>query len=95
MWLSAQYRAFFYLKVCQLSSGSAMAAVVPIVVVPAVLFAVRLVVVPAVTVAIGINNASRCRFYNHNTRWWWRMVIPITMPVAIIIARVVRTIGTG
>lgn len=71
-----------------------MAAVVPIVVVPAILFAVRLVVVPAVTVAIGINNASRRRFYNHNT-WWWRMVIPVTMPVAIVIARVVRTIGTG
>ena len=95
MWLYAQYQAFFYLKVFQLSSVSAMTAIVSIMVVPVVLFAVSPVIVSAVTVTVGIDNASRRRFYNHNTRWWWRMVIPVTMPVAIVIALVVRTIGTG
>ena len=71
-----------------------MTAVVSIMVVPAILFAVNPVVVPAVTVAVGIDNASRRRFYYHNTRWWC-IVIPVTMPVAVIIARIIRAIGTG
>lgn len=72
-----------------------MTAVVSIMVVPAILFAVNPVVVPAVTVAVGIDNASRRRFYYHNTRWWWCIVIPVTMPVAVIIARIIRAVGTG
>ena len=73
-----------------------MAAIVPIVVVPAILFAVRLVVMPPVTVAVGIDNASRCRLHDHYTRGWrGRMVVPITVPVAIVIARIIRAVGTG
>lgn len=73
-----------------------MAAIVSIMIVPAVLLAVSLVIMPAVTMAVGINNAARCRFHHHNTRWRrWCMVIPVTMPVAVVIARIVRTIGTG
>ena len=96
MWLNAQYRAFFYLKVCQLSSVSAMAAIVSVVVVVAVLFTVRLVVMPAVTVALGIDNASRRRLHDHNTRWRrGRMIVPVTVPVAIVIARIIRAVSTG
>jgi hypothetical protein len=73
-----------------------MAAVVPVMVVPAILLAVNPVVVPVMPMAIGIYNPPRCRFYHDHT--WWRrrrMVVPVPMPVAIIIARVVGTIGTG
>ena len=86
----------FLFKGSQLSSVAAMAAIVAIMIVPAVLFAVSPVVMPAVTVAVGINNAARRRFHNHNTGWWrWSMIMPVTMPVAVVIARIVRTIGTG
>ena len=73
-----------------------MAAIVSVVVVPAVLSAVRLVVMPAVTVAVGIDNTSRRRLHDHNP-WWWRgrMIVPVTVPVAIIIARIIRAVSTG
>jgi len=73
-----------------------MAAVVPVVVIPTILFAVSPVVVPAVMMAVGINNASRCRFYDYNTRRRrGNIVISVTMPVAIVIARIIGTISTG
>jgi hypothetical protein len=73
-----------------------MTAIVSIMVVPAILFAVNPVIVPVVPVAIGVYNPPWCRFYHYNT--WWRrgpMIIPVTMPVAIVIARIIGTIGTG
>lgn len=72
-----------------------MTAIVPIMVVPAILFAVNPVILPVVPLAIGINNPPWCRFYHYNT---WRrggMIIPVTIPVAIVIARIIGTIGTG
>jgi len=73
-----------------------MAAVVSVMVVPAGLFAVSLVIMPAVMVAIGIYDSRRCRSYYYHTRWRWGcMIVPVTMPVAIVIARIIGTIGTG
>jgi hypothetical protein len=73
-----------------------MTAIVSVMVVAAVLFAVNPVVSPVMPVTIGIYNPARCRFYHYNTRWRRGcMVVPVTMPVAIVIARVIGTIGTG
>lgn len=72
-----------------------MAAIVSVVVIMAVLLAVSTVVMATVLVAVGMYDPwRRCHHYH---TWWWRgsVIAPVTMPVAIIIARLVGTIGTG
>ncbi len=73
-----------------------MPSVVPVMVVSTVLFTIGTVVVPAVIVPVGVDNAPWSGFHDHYTRWWrWCVIIPVTMPVAIVVAGVVRTVGTG
>ena len=79
----------------KLSSVPAMAAIVSVMVVVTVLLTVSTVIMTAVLVAVGMYDSRRWRHHYH-TRWWRRSVIvPVPMPVAIIIARFVGTIGTG
>jgi len=71
-----------------------MAAIVSVMVVVAILLAVSTVVMAAVPVAVGMYDPWRGR--HHYYTWWWRgVIVPVTMPVAVIIARLVGTIGTG
>ena len=73
-----------------------MTAIVSVMVVMAVLLTVSTVIMTAVPVAVGVDNPRWRRFYHNYTRWRWRSVIvPVTMPVTIVIARFVGTIGTG
>lgn len=71
-----------------------MATVVSVMVVPVVLFAVNAVVMSPVSVAVGIYDTVRCGF-NYHDAWWRGIIIPVTVPVAIVIARMIRTISTG
>lgn len=72
-----------------------MAAIVSVMVVVAVLFAVSAVVVPTVPVAVGINDPRRCRSHHYYWRRRGSMIVPVTMPVTIVITRLVGTIGAG
>ena len=72
-----------------------MAAIVSVMVVVAVLFAVSTVIMATVSVTVGMYDPRRRR-HHYYTRWrWWSVIVPVTMPVAIVIARLVGTIGTG
>jgi len=65
-------------------------------VIPAVLLAVSPVVMPAVPVTVGVYDPSGCWFYHYDTRWRrWNVIVPVTMPVAIVITRFIGSIRTG
>ncbi|GGN10249.1 hypothetical protein GCM10010967_52640 [Dyadobacter beijingensis] len=75
---------------------SAVTAVVSVVVVTAILLAVYAVVMPAVMVTVGIYDPPWDWFYHHNARWRrGGVVVPVSMPVAVVIARIVGAVGAG
>ncbi|PSL29226.1 hypothetical protein CLV60_10561 [Dyadobacter jiangsuensis] len=72
-----------------------MAAIVSVVVVVAVLLTVSMVVMTTVLMPVGMYDPRRWRHHYYTWRRRGCVIAPVTMPVAIIIARLVGTIGTG
>ncbi|MGV3601063.1 MAG: hypothetical protein ACO1N1_07645 [Dyadobacter fermentans] len=60
------------------------------------MFAISPVVVAVMAVTVGIYDATRRWFY-HNHTWWRRrgMVMPVTVPVAVVVTGIVGSVGTG
>lgn len=86
---------FFIERYFKLSSVSAMVAIVSIMIVVAVLLTVSTVVMAAVPVAVGMYDPRRWRHHYYTWRGWGGVIMSVTMPVAIVIARPVGAVGTG
>lgn len=72
-----------------------MAAIVSVMIVVTVLLTVSTVVMTAVPVAVGMYDPWRWRHHYYTWRRRGRVVVPVTMPVTIVITRLVGAIGTG